>query len=168
VLLSFLAQIAKGRAKAMAFGRLVCSRPEDTGDFIQFPLFGGRRIFIVKRQDHATIAAMEELRFRIQGSQPDPYEIRIIRRNDRNVSAYCTCLAGENGQHCKHRIGILSGEPIGLIDGTAADVAMAVSWIRGLDIESIIQQLRASEQEFEAAKAKIAQLKKALAKAMLD
>lgn len=111
---------------------------------------------------------MQELRFQIQGSAADPYDIRIVRRDDGNVSAYCTCPAAENGQHCKHRIGLLTGEPEGIIGNRASDIKAVISWVQGSDIETALQELRNAEEQLESLKSKVSRLKKSLAKSMLD
>jgi len=53
-------------------------------------------------------AAQDSVSFSVQGSAPEPYHV-LFRRNGANLSAYCTCPAGENGMYCKHRIRILQG-----------------------------------------------------------
>ena len=44
------------------------------------------------------------IRFLIQGSQVEPYEVIFSKVGD-NLTASCNCPAGEKGYHCKHRIG---------------------------------------------------------------
>jgi hypothetical protein len=46
--------------------------------------------------------------FLIQGSAQEPYH-SLIERNGENLRTVRTCLAGENGQDCKHRLRFLSG-----------------------------------------------------------
>lgn len=45
---------------------------------------------------------MNQIKFLVIGSSENPYEVNFIRRGN-NLSAHCTCPAGENGQYCKHR-----------------------------------------------------------------
>ena len=63
----------------------------------------------------------ELVSFLVQGSAPEPYHV-LFRRNGANLSAYCTCPAGENGMHCKHRIRILQGLAEGIVSENVADV----------------------------------------------
>jgi uncharacterized Zn finger protein len=49
------------------------------------------------------VSFMEEICFLVQGSAEEPYKV-TFRKKGNNLSAYCTCPAGENGQYCKHRI----------------------------------------------------------------
>ena len=65
---------------------------------------------------------MEELRFKVQGSASDPYDV-TFQYHGTNLSAYCTCPAGVNGQYCKHRFAIMAGEAIGIVSGNESDVA---------------------------------------------
>jgi len=111
---------------------------------------------------------MEELIFQIQGSELEPYQVRVVRREDGNVSAYCTCQAASNGMHCKHRIGLLTGKPEGVIGKRKQDAETVALWVRGSDIERILTEIETSETELESLKARIAKLKKLLARAMLD
>jgi hypothetical protein len=45
---------------------------------------------------------MEEARFLVQGSAPSPCKVVFVKE-DKNLTATCTCPAGQNGQYCKHR-----------------------------------------------------------------
>jgi uncharacterized Zn finger protein len=53
---------------------------------------------------------MDKASFLVQGSAAEPYKVIFKLRDDKNLSAYCTCQAGQKGTHCKHRINILRGE----------------------------------------------------------
>jgi hypothetical protein len=110
----------------------------------------------------------DELTFAIQGSAPDPYAVRFIRSGDGNLSASCTCPAGAMGQYCKHRLGILSGDPSGVVSGNAHEVPIIASWLSGSDVERTLRDLADSEAELEAAKKRVAAAKKAVARAMAD
>ena len=47
------------------------------------------------------------LQFLVQGSSAEPYETFV--QAGKELSASCTCQAGQNGSHCKHRLNILEG-----------------------------------------------------------
>ena len=64
---------------------------------------------------------MEEIFFLVQGSAEEPYKV-TFRKTGNNLSAYCTCPAGENGQHSKHRMNILRGITSGIVSGNEAKV----------------------------------------------
>jgi hypothetical protein len=62
--------------------------------------------------------------FLVQGSAAEPYVISFRRRDAKNISAYCTCPAGESGMSCKHRIRILRGLIEGIVSSNSADVTV--------------------------------------------
>ena len=110
---------------------------------------------------------MDRMEFVVQGSQAEPYRV-ILEKHDKNLNAYCTCAAGANGQYCKHRFRILSGNAQGLIDLDSANLCLAVDWLVGTDVEAAISALAKAEDGFAKAKAELAQAKKAVAKAMMS
>jgi len=111
---------------------------------------------------------MPSLHFFVQGSDPEPYEVKIVQRENMNVSAYCSCAAGEKGLHCKHRVRILRGQIDDIVSDNQDDVKTVVSWISGSDIETAIYDLMRAEEELESLKKRITSFKKSLARAMLN
>lgn len=106
--------------------------------------------------------------FLVQGSEPAPYEVAFDRR-DGVVTATCSCPAGVKcpvGQCCKHRLGILSGQTVGIISANAEDVKIVQEWIAGSDIEVAVRKLVEGEAELDRARRKVAAAKKALEKVM--
>lgn len=110
---------------------------------------------------------MERIGFLVKGSSPEPYQVTFTKKGA-NISAYCTCPAGENGQYCKHRFGILAGSSTNVISASADDIALVSSWLAGSDIETAWVEVKRLEQEAEQIKSQLTHAKKALAKAMLD
>ena len=111
---------------------------------------------------------MQELYFKVQGSAPEPYEVSFIRRAQNNLSAFCTCPAGEKGQYCKHRINILAGITTGIVSMNEADVKTVTSWLPGTDIERAIIKMIALEKEAEKIKLALSAAKRDVAKSMRD
>ena len=111
---------------------------------------------------------MTELTFTVQGSAPDPYIVRFIRHEGRNLTATCTCPAGQVGQYCKHRFAILSGDAAGVIGDNREDVNTVKAWLSGSDVELALQALDEAERGLDLAKKRVSAAKKAVAKAMLD
>jgi uncharacterized Zn finger protein len=101
--------------------------------------------------------------FLVQGSSPEPYKVVFTRRSNINLSAYCSCPAGENGLYCKHRLEILAGNTRAVLNPNSDDITTVRSWLIGSDVEKAL--LKVNELEEEAAR-----IKKALtlAKADLD
>jgi len=111
---------------------------------------------------------MPELRFQVQGSAPSPYDVTFVSRSAGNLSAYCTCPAGQNGQYCKHRFAILNGGTQAIVSGNEHEVQLVVGWLAGSDIEVAIKELATAERDLERAKKSASQAKKLLTQAMRD
>lgn len=109
---------------------------------------------------------MERMEFMVQGSEVEPYRV-TLERSGSNLNAYCTCAAGSNGQYCKHRFRILSGNPEGLIDPDSGMLCTAVDWLSGTDVEEALCELAKAEDRFESAKKELSKAKKLLAQALL-
>ena len=110
---------------------------------------------------------METRDFLVQGSAPEPYKV-TFRRDGKNLSAYCTCPAGENGMYCKHRFNILEGSSKGVVSSNTADVHFVASWLCGTDVETAMKTVKEIEREEERIKRQLSAAKKALARAMLN
>jgi len=110
---------------------------------------------------------MKESIFFVQGSAKEPYKV-TFRKNDSNLSAYCTCPAGDNGQYCKHRFNILGNITDGIVSGNELDVEIVASWLKGTDVETALNNVMDAEEQFENAKVKLAVAKKQLARAFRD
>ncbi|WP_198780321.1 hypothetical protein [Shewanella putrefaciens] len=41
--------------------------------------------------------------FNVQGSQPEPYEVKFLLENNK-LSIVCNCRAGVHGKKCKHKM----------------------------------------------------------------
>ena len=111
---------------------------------------------------------MQEIRFEVQGSARDPYGVIFVRRSESDLSAFCSCPAGQNGQYCKHRLNILAGITKGIVSGNDDDVKVVRSWLPGTDIELAIARMRELEKEADKIKKALSVAKKDLAKAMRD
>lgn len=102
--------------------------------------------------------------FLVQGSTDEPYRV-TFELNGSMLSAYCTCRAGEIGQHCKHRINLLKGDTTAVVSDNLEEAAVVASWLPGTDVDSALKNLRNCELALEDAKKAIKQAKKELAAA---
>lgn len=109
---------------------------------------------------------METIQFKVQGSAVEPYTT-AFKREDANLTAHCTCPAGEVGQYCKHRLRILSGETDGIVSGNEKDVSIVQSWLKGTDVETALNDLAQAERRFDEAKRELDRSKKRLARALM-
>ncbi|MFH1702022.1 MAG: SWIM zinc finger family protein [Nitrospirota bacterium] len=110
---------------------------------------------------------MEEIYFLVQGSAEEPYKV-TFKKNGSNLSAYCTCPAGENGQYCKHRFRILDGCNEGIVSANKDEVMIIRSWLCGTDVEAALMEVAEKERIFEKVKKDLSIAKKKLARVMLD
>jgi uncharacterized Zn finger protein len=100
--------------------------------------------------------------FLVQGSAVEPYKV-TFKKDGSNLSAYCSCPAGENGMYCKHRFRILSGEAEGIVSGNEKDVSMVEGWLPGSDVERAMREVALAERRLEEAKKAVTSAKKILA-----
>ena len=91
-----------------------------------------------------------------------------FNKDGSNLSAYCTCPAGENGQYCKHRFAILSGNTEAVVSKNIADAKRIAHWLPGTDVEKALQEVTRAEQELERAQKHLSAVKKKLATAFRD
>lgn len=108
---------------------------------------------------------MKQIVFLIKGSAAAPYEVTFIKDGE-NLSALCTCPAGQFGNSCKHRTSILEGKGSVVFDNDPTDALTVRSWLKGTDIESALAAVREAEAAAEPSKERLVAAKKALAKAM--
>ena len=108
---------------------------------------------------------MGTIQFLVQGSAVDPYEVTFQKAGN-NLSAFCTCAAGQNGQYCKHRFQILEGNAEGIVSGNIEQVSAVVAWLPGTDVAEAMAVLDVAEREFDRTKKVVTNAKKNLASAM--
>lgn len=108
---------------------------------------------------------MNRVEFFVQGSADEPYRV-TIEKSVNNLNAFCTCPAGENGQYCKHRFRLLSGNPEGVVTGDLSLLPAIVDWLVGTDVERALQRLSDAEDRCEEAKQTLSSAKKNLAVAL--
>ncbi len=110
---------------------------------------------------------MNEIKFLVQGSAPEPYLV-VFRKNGNNLTGLCNCPAGENGMYCKHRFRILAGSNEGIVSDNINDVDIVKNWVKGSDVEKALDELHQAETDLEKMKKKVSALKKKLARTLID
>ena len=108
---------------------------------------------------------MTELRFKVKGSSPEPYEITFIKDGE-SLTALCSCPAGEYGNFCKHRIAILDGNGKAIVSDNSDDVATVLDWLPGTDVALALAEFRAIERAKDEPKSALVAAKRKLARAM--
>jgi hypothetical protein len=109
---------------------------------------------------------MERIEFLVQGSSEDPYRVTFERHGNQIIS-FCTCLAGENGTYCKHRLSILGGLDTGVVSANLDQVAIVASWLPGSNIDAKLAELAVAERNLQQAKNEVTKAKKKLAATMM-
>lgn len=94
---------------------------------------------------------MEIIMFKVQGTSAEPYTTTFSRVENK-VTARCTCMAGTKGLLCKHRIWILHGDLEKIVSGNHGDVQRVQSWIKGTDIEDLVNKIHDAESIIAVAK----------------
>ena len=102
---------------------------------------------------------MLKAEFYVQGSAEEPYRV-VFEKSGRNLNAYCTCAAGSNGQSCKHRLRIFSGNPEGLVGGDVHMLNVVTDWIVGTDVEYFLKELIKAEDVYDVARRSLADAKR--------
>jgi len=108
---------------------------------------------------------MDVIKFLVQGSASEPYHVTFTKTKT-NLNAFCTCPAGDNGQYCKHRFGILSGSTTSIVSNNQNEVPIIQSWLPGSDVEEALKEVGEAEHECYLAKKRLSLAKKKVAKAM--
>jgi hypothetical protein len=111
---------------------------------------------------------MESIVFLVRGSASEPYTVTFGNSNDSNLTATCTCKAGQMRQHCKHRFDILDGKSTAIISSNSEQVKTVLEWLSGSDIELSLNEVKTLENELESLKKQLSAAKKSVARAMND
>lgn len=108
---------------------------------------------------------MKRLQFIVEGSRGDEYLV-TFEREGRNLNAFCTCQAGQNGLYCKHRFALMDGDMTTLLSDNASDVGKMKAILAGTDVEAAYKRVLEAERVHKAATRELSDAKKALARAM--
>jgi uncharacterized Zn finger protein len=102
---------------------------------------------------------MNELVFHVKGSSSKPYEVVFLKEGD-HMTALCDCMAGQNGQHCKHRFRILDGNPEDIVSDNSDELSTLREWLVGSDLEAVLSEIASAKtrEDIMAAKKKAARI----------
>ena len=102
------------------------------------------------------------MEFLVKGSSDNEY-IVVLSRSENKLFTSCTCSAGQNKQHCKHRINLLEGKLDNVIRSDSnADKKQLLELVGGTDVEVAIAEMRSAEKSHLEAQAHLKRVKKAL------
>lgn len=108
---------------------------------------------------------MPEINFMVQGSAEDPYEVTFLKQEDR-LLVLCSCPAGTNRRHCKHRVAIMNGSASDVVSDNREELATVRDWLRGTAVEAALEALNRAAGGGDARA--LAAAKARLARAMND
>ncbi|WP_067096093.1 hypothetical protein [Marinomonas atlantica] len=111
---------------------------------------------------------MDTIEIQIQGSQPEPYQVEILKHTDHELEIACDCPAGKNGTHCKHRIEVLTGsyEDVIYDEATIDQLKKLEGWIAGTKVEAALKEVITAEQKLDEYKKLVKNAKRKLARIM--
>ncbi len=102
----------------------------------------------------------------VQGSAEEPYEVTFYK-GATGLMAFCTCPAGENRSHCKHRINILIGDVSNVVGGNKDGLTdVLANWLPHSRVGQLLTECDSAEKELEECKKKLSRLRKELASTM--
>lgn len=101
----------------------------------------------------------------VSSSTGEVYFIELSRAGD-NLTCTCTCPAGQNGTHCKHRIGILSGDASIIKAGDTDKISLIPEMLSGTDVEAALERLKNIERQKAEIDKQLRAAKKALARTL--
>lgn len=97
---------------------------------------------------------MSTITFLIQGSAPEPYEV-VFEKDGQALICSCTCQAAWNNLMCKHRMGILTKKPKGIVSDNPSDLDTVYAWVDASHVSVALHKVKIHEE-------KVKQLEKAL------
>lgn len=106
-----------------------------------------------------------EISFLVKGSKPEPYTV-TFKFDDKSFAAICTCPAGEEGMHCKHRVNFLNGDTSNVVNGNKEDIKLVLESYSRSELKTLLDSLILNGNEIERLKKESLTIKKKIAKYM--
>lgn len=97
-------------------------------------------------------------------SSGNEYAVQVYETEDGPVIT-CNCPAGENGQYCKHRFALVSGDEREVIEAEAP-VSEIAKFVAGSRLEAAIDAMHKQEAVVKKVQADLRAIKKSVASAM--
>ena len=98
-------------------------------------------------------------------SSENEYAVHVYETDDGPVIT-CDCPAAENGQYCKHRLALISGDERDVIEADTPVSAVA-NLVEGSRLKAAIDAMHKQEAAVKKAQTELRALKKSVANAML-
>ena len=104
-------------------------------------------------------------RFRSQSSG-ESYVLEAALRPSGGFRLSCSCVAGEFGQFCKHKLALMAGDYRDLVDGNDLDIASFKSMMNGTTVPEMLNQLVETEEAIRVGQSRLKKIKADVAKAI--
>jgi hypothetical protein len=102
----------------------------------------------------------------VEGSTGNEYVVHF-ERDGELLHTSCTCSAGQNRMHCKHRLELMDGSLGRLVTTEHGAVREQIAeMLRGTNVEQALRNFREAEDFDKAARAQLKEAKKALDRAL--
>ena len=108
---------------------------------------------------------IERIQFLIQDSVAKSYEVTFVRTG-KELTAFCTCQAAQNGLSCKHRLNILDGGQNNIVSDNPHEVAIVQTWLPNTSIQRELRNVKISQARVKAANWELSEAKRRLAQVM--
>ena len=105
------------------------------------------------------------LTFEVTGSAGVIHTV-VARQEGAELIITCTCDAGRNRMHCRHRTDLLAGDGASLFTPNTNGLEKLTGWLPGTKLLRRLKEVSDATEAHEAAKKKLAALKKALGREM--
>ena len=107
-----------------------------------------------------------KITFKVTSSSGEPYNIQF-KFSDSQFTVVCNCQAGIFGKLCKHKIGLLDGDPLLLFDKTDQETLELVhDFVKKSRYREIISSYNILKKETEEAQKKEKRLKEQIEHAL--
>jgi uncharacterized Zn finger protein len=105
-----------------------------------------------------------KLKFSVRGSKGDLYTVTATKKDGSDDMQFkCSCLGGDNGRFCKHRMALLLGDITNLASNNIGDVETLREMISGTEIESCVSKVYHLQAQLDQITAQLRRAKDELA-----
>lgn len=106
-----------------------------------------------------------EINFIVKGSTTPEYVVTFINEGE-GLYIFCSCQAGQNGSHCKHRSNILSGKYSDILSDNIDHLKLVEKWISDSELPNVLEEISLKTKEIQRQQKSLKDLKKKLSRLM--
>ena len=109
---------------------------------------------------------MEQIKFVVESSSSDEHYEIVFSKSSEKLTVSCECEAAAHHRHCKHRLGLLAGDPVGMVSDNEDDLDRVQEWLKGTPLEVAYHVLLRAIESEKQAKKELATAKRAIGRVM--